>query len=620
LPLLLLMLIIFCDTRTLMGQPPPKPKSPATLVLHSFTIAGNEILSTRMLEKDLSTKLPPSPFLFWEGLPTFRPEDLEYDVDRMKDFYRRQGFYHATVKSEVHYGPEGKVDVKVEVHEGPWVKVTKVDVEIVGGAGANLEEIKNKWPLNPGERFTIDTYDSLKKLYLNYLPVHGYPKVAVQGRVLLNEEKNTAQIHLKVETGPRCYFGLVRVKNVEKLETPAQAILEKVTFKPGDVFNQEELFKSQRNLYATDLFSSVVLTPEEVPPGEAVIPVDAAVEEKKKRSFRFGLGYGDEDKFRAKVGFIYRNLWGGGRVLNFNSAYSSLGYVFQETFTNPAVFGSTFDFVDESAARRRELPGFTDQAYFTVNRLEHNLPYDFRFYGGHGLEFARPFNIPIETLIRLQGTEPEKLYRASYLILGVRRDTVDDHINPHRGGILDFSNQAATTFFGSGLQYLQTTTDLRRYHAIGNTNFVLAGRIRFGLIDPIQSTVDVPIYRKFFAGGANSVRGYDLDLLGPRNAAGQPIGGNAVLEGSIELRFPLPITWPEIINRKIGGVIFLDGGNVFPRPHNIDLGQLKYSPGFGLRYISPIGAVGIDLAFPTNRINYATDRPYQIHFTVGYGF
>ena len=104
-------------------------------------------------------------------------------------------------------------------------------------------------------------------------------------------------------------------------------------------------------------------------------------------------------------------------------------------------------------------------------------------------------------------------------------------------------------------------------------------------------------------------------ISGPAILANDPIGGEAELIASLELRFPLPIYY-----KNIGGVVFMDAGNVFFKIHNMDLGQLKYSPGFGLRYLSPIGPVGIDIAFPTNRINYERDSPYQIHFTVGYAF
>lgn len=588
----------------------PAPGTPK-LQLRSFRIVGNKTISTKDIGKELSEKLPywwPP----WGAPPQFRPQDLEYDVGRLKNYYRDQGFYHAKIKPEVRCAPGDKVDVTLVIHEGPAVKVTGITVDIKGKM--DLSQLRDKWPLERGDRFTEKKYVDLKNLYLNYPPNHGHPKVKVKGRAFVNAKKNTARIHLTVIPGPLCYFGPINIKDEDKLETPAAAIREKVTFKSGQIFNLGELFNTQRQLYATDLFRSAVLTPEPVPAQETSIPIDIELAEKKKRSLKFGLGYGDEDKVRARLGLRYRNLGGGGRVMDLDASYSSLGYLFTELFTNPAIFGSHFDFLNQSGARRRDLPGFTDRAYYTQSRLEHDIPWNFRVYFGHGLEYARPFNIPLDTLILLEGTQPEKAYRASYALLGLQQDTVDNPANPHHGGYIAWANQVAPVFFGSNMQFAQTILQVRRYHAIADSNFVLAGRVRIGLIEPIQQTHQIPISRLFFAGGANSVRGYGLDLLGPRNANGDPIGGQALAEFSIEARFPLPIY------KNIGGVVFIDAGNVFPKIHNFDLGNLKYSPGFGIRYLSPVGAIGLDIAFPTNRINYETDKPYQIHFSVGYGF
>jgi outer membrane protein assembly complex protein YaeT len=592
------------------AEPPQSGTKPLTL--RSFQIVGVKTIKVQDLKKDLSIQLPGF-WLPWKKAPTFRPVDLDYDVERLQRFYRRQGFFHTKIQAEIEYLPAGEADVKLVIEEGPWVKVTRVEVAVENGP--DLSELEKKWPLQPGDRFVEKAYDALKNLYLNYLPNHGYPRVKVSGRVMLDEEKNTAAVHLTVEPGALAYFGATRVKDAAKLEAPLKAILDKPTFKEGDLFSLEELFKTQRRLYATDLFKSVVLTPEEVPPQEPNIPISIQVEEKKKRSLRLGLGYGDEDQLRARLGMRYRNLWGGGRVLDLDSRYSSLGYLVTETFSNPVVFGSNFDFVHQSGARRRDLPGFTDQAYFTQARLEHDLAWDLRYYFGYGLEFSRPFSIPVETLIRLQGTAPEKIYRASFVVLGLRQDTVDNHIEPTQGGILTFSNEVAPTFLGSGLQYAQTMVEAKQYRALGDSGFVLAGRIKCGLIQPMQSTGQIPIQKRFFSGGANSVRGYKLDFLGPRNTRGDPIGGDAVVEASIEGRLPLPI-----YNKKFGAVVFMDAGNVYFKLRNLDLGQLKYSPGVGLRYLSPIGAIGVDVAFPVNRIDFSRDRPYQIHFTIGYGF
>jgi outer membrane protein assembly complex protein YaeT len=590
---------------------PPAPIPPPEHTLHALHIVGATIIKVKDLKKELSMR---QPFFWppWGKPPPFRYQDLEYDIERLKIYYQRQGFFHTEITPEVSYGPKNEVDVTLKIKEGPWVRISEINVEVAGQV--DLSDLQAKWPLKPGDRYADKLYDELKNLYLNYLPNHGYPRARVRGRVYLNQEKNTAKIVLTVNPGPLSYFGEVEIKNPEKLETPATVIMEKVTFKPGQVFNLEELFKTQRKLYATDLFRSVVLTPEPVPPQEPTIPIAVQIEEKKQRSLRVGIGYGDEDKVRARLGLRFRNLGGGGRLLDLGARYSTLGYLFSQLFSNPCVFGSSFDFVNESGARRRNLPGFNDRAYFTQARLERDIPWDLRLICGYGLEFARPFDIPVETLLLLQGTQPEKMYRASFALLNLRRDTTDSHIGPRRGGIIVWNNQCGPSFLGSDMQFAQSVLDLRRYHALFDSNFVMAGRVRFGVVQPIQSTRQIPLSRLFFSGGADSVRGYQLDYLGPRNASNNPIGGEALLELGIEGRFPLPLF------EKIGGVVFLDAGNVFLKIHNLDLGQLKYSPGFGLRYLSPIGAIGLDIAFPTNRINYQQDSPYQIHFSVGYGF
>jgi outer membrane protein assembly complex protein YaeT len=582
----------------------------AHLTLHSFKINGNKIVKTADLKKDLSEKMP-SFWPPWAKAPTFRMADLEYDAERLKIAYQRFGFFHAEITPEVHYGPKDRVDVVLVIKEGPWVKITNLKVKVIGGP--DLSELESKWPLNEGDRYAEKAYDALKNLYLNYLPNHGYPRVKVTGKILLDEEQNTAKIYLTVVPGPLCHFGKAHILHPEKLETPAKAVTEKLTFEPGDVFNLEELFKTQRKLYATDLFRSVVLTPQEVPPDQHTIPISIELVEKKKRSLKTGLGYGDEDKIRARLGLRYRNLWGGGRVLDLDSKYSSIGFKVEELFTNPVVFGTHFDLVNQSGVRRRDLPGFTDKALYTQTRFERDLPNDFRFFVGHGLEYDRPYDVPLETLLLLG--QSEKVYRASFLLLGVRQDSVDSHIEPKKGGLLSFSNEFAPKYFGSEMQFLQSVVDARRYQAIGDYGVVLAGRVKFGIIQPIQDTTDIPIYRRFFSGGATSVRGYKLDYLGPRNFAGTPVGGQALVEASLECRFPLPI-----FNKKIGAVVFLDAGNVYFKVRDLDLGQLKYAPGFGLRYLSPIGAIGLDIGFPTNRINYSTDPRAVVHFNIGYGF
>ena len=205
--------------------------SQGPLTLHAFRINGANIVPVKNLKKELSMKLP----AFWPPWgtpPPFRLQDLEYDMERLKNVYRRQGFFHTQIKPEINYGPGGAVDVTLKIDEGPWVKVTDIDVEVAGPM--DLAELRTKWPLNPGDRFVEKPYDDLKNLYLNYLPNRGYPKVKVKGRVYLNEETNTAKILLSVNPGPVCYFGQVRIKDAEKLETPEAAVLRSSPSRPAN--------------------------------------------------------------------------------------------------------------------------------------------------------------------------------------------------------------------------------------------------------------------------------------------------------------------------------------------------------------------------------------------------
>jgi outer membrane protein insertion porin family len=128
---------------------------------------------------------------------------------------------------------------------------------------------------------------------------------------------------------------------------------------------------------------------------------------------------------------------------------------------------------------------------------------------------------------------------------------------------------------------------------------------------------DLPASERYFAGGDTTIRGYALDSVGAPNTIssnGFPTGGNAVILLNGELRVPV---W-----RDVGAVLFVDGGNVFRRVTEIDLGEMRGSVGFGLRYRSPIGPIRVDLGFKLDRreIRGALERPTAIHFSLGQAF
>jgi outer membrane protein assembly complex protein YaeT len=580
--------------------------SPSAPILKSFDIVGADTIKPKQIKNQLTIPLPS--IWPWKKKPVFKEEHLQADLEQLKVFYRTEGFYHTKITYEVQK-LDGQVAVTLYVDEGPPIRVTQIEVkgtEVIGAVA--LANIRDNRPLEPGDRYNKSNYEQLKVNYVNYLQTHGYYHGKVDGKVYLDDKLNTARIVLIITPGPVCYFGETKVEG--EVHTPKYLILHKLAFQKGEKFSVKKIFESQKNLYDTDLFRSATISPGEVPKEQTVIPITVKVRERKRRSIKVGAGYGDEDLLRARLNLRLRNVAGGGRTLDLESKYSSIDTHVIGTFKNPQIFRSYFDFVALAGIIHRDLPGFTDRSYYTQARFEHDLPWKFRAYFGHAFEYARPYDVPLSTLLLLQETEPGKLYKSSMLIFGLSRDTTVNPSDPTGGGRVNLATECALDFLGSNLEFSRIVAEAYRYHTIVK-NVVMSGRLKFGLIQPIQATDQIPIQRRFFSGGYNSVRGYRLDYLGPRNSAGDPLGGEAVIEGNLQTRVP--------VYKKLRAVGFMDFGNVYFKAADIDLGQLKYAAGFGVNYLTPIGPVGLYFAWPLNPIDPSEDT-FRVHFTIGPSF
>jgi outer membrane protein insertion porin family/translocation and assembly module TamA len=140
----------------------------------------------------------------------------------------------------------------------------------------------------------------------------------------------------------------------------------------------------------------------------------------------------------------------------------------------------------------------------------------------------------------------------------------------------------------------------------------LAGKLRCGGIQPLESTSDVPIFKRFFSGGTDSVRGYPYQKLGPLDSQGNPIGGMGLMEGSMEWRFP--------IRSPLEGVVFSDFGNVAYTIERFTWADTRYTAGVGLRYLTIVGPLRFDVGYELNPPDPSPFAPYQFHFSIGQAF
>jgi outer membrane translocation and assembly module TamA len=200
----------------------------------------------------------------------------------------------------------------------------------------------------------------------------------------------------------------------------------------------------------------------------------------------------------------------------------------------------------------------------------------------------------------------------------ITRNTTTSLLDARSGYVLSAHVEQAGKWLAGSWDYRSVTSEGRHYLSAGR-RLVLANRLRVGTIDPIGDLErNVPFYKRYFLGGASSVRGWGRFEVGPTSGFGLPIGGHTMLEGSSEVRLPL--------TGKFGAVAFVDFGNVWSEPWDFKPGDLRYAVGPGLRYLTPIGPARVDFGYQVNpienlRVNGEPERRHwRIHFSIGQAF
>jgi outer membrane protein assembly factor BamA len=199
-----------------------------------------------------------------------------------------------------------------------------------------------------------------------------------------------------------------------------------------------------------------------------------------------------------------------------------------------------------------------------------------------------------------------------------QRSTANSPLNASRGYQLALHLEQAGRLLPGTFRYFGVSADARHYLPLG-ARLVVASRLQVGTVDPAGNlAANVPFSKKYFLGGATSIRGWGRYEVSPLSGSGLPVGGNSLFAWSSELRAGLV--------SRLEGAAFFDAGNVWANAWTVDLGALRYAVGAGLRYQTPVGPVRFDVGYQINPIPglAATGKPerrrYRLHFSVGQAF
>jgi translocation and assembly module TamA len=495
------------------------------------------------------------------------------------------GYYRPVIQDElVHQGGSWKARYKVEL--GAPLLISSVDVQVTG-AGAELpkcRQLVRDFPLKPGDRLQHAPYDALKAGFSQTAAQNGYLDATfIKREIAVDLKEYSARIEVHFETGARYFFGPVRF---EQDVLDSAFVRSFVTFETGEPYDTDSLIAMQNALGSSPYFSRVEVEPRRDQATDLRVPIDVRLEPAKPLRYTLGGGYGTDTGAQAEASLEFRRLNRKGhrataRVLASERRNEvSLQYQVPRALGRRQLLSYSIALVDEETDAQRTRGGSVGVALL-------------RDRAGWQESFGLFFQRQSFTVGQDEGT-PD-LFFPEMSWSHVRSD---DRLDPRKGHRIVFLGRAASDQVLSDVSFGQLNVQ---------SKLIWSPRQRERLIARAEAGAtrtddfhELPPGIRYFAGGAQSVRAFGYQDLGPRDANGEPLGGERLLFGSLEYERRLFGAW--------GVAGFYDIGNALESFGD----PLEDGAGVGARWSSPVGMIRLDVAWPLH------DSPRgQLQFSMG---
>jgi len=551
-------------------------------------------------EDDLRDRMPSVSSSFF-GRPRYVRTLLEKDLPAIEGYYASKGMVRARANiEEERITPEGDVYILIQVEEG--------SVYHFGAPRFNTDaamdegEAKTLAGISEGDEAVPGALDRARIAILSALSKRGHVNASVKYRTLLDEEQKRVYVNFDIVGGEAMRFGPVVISG--NARTRSEVIARELTFNSGELWNQEEILLSQRAIFDLGFFSDVRINT--IPPtGEThELPVVVEVTERDVGRIDYGIGYGSQEGLLAFAEIGHSNIKGTGRSASARVEKRGNDHAAFLNFKEPWLFGYPYDMRLRFAVERVERESYTlDATSFQVS-IDHD--FNKRLTGTilYTLEDNSLIDVDPEAVVYSFDDEAYLLSAIGPVLI---YDSRDDPFNPRHGYRLSGEAQWALEQLGSEVYYSRYEGSASSFFSLDRVT--LATMVRAGFSDPIGITESLPINKRFFLGGRNTVRGFKFESIGPKADDGTPLGGDLMVNLKAEIRFPL--------FSSLGGALFWDAGQVWLKDkEQVDiLGDIRQAVGFGFRYNTPVGPLALDFGFKLDK--QEDESPSEWHFTIG---
>jgi outer membrane protein insertion porin family len=548
---------------------------------------------------------------------------LRRDEESIQALYKSNGFREVKVTADVlddYEGRRGDLAVVLTIEEGPQYLVSSLT--LTGAEQIDARELLGRLASGEGQPFSEASVAADRDQIIRYYQDQGFPDATFDWTFKPGSRPHTVDLRYSISEGRRQFVRGVLVGGLDI--TRPSVVQTNVLLAPGAPLSLNRMTETQRRLYNLNIFSEVNMAVQN-PSGEARDKY-LLYELREARRYNIAAGFGayisriggsqtslaspaGATGFSPRVSFdVTRlNFLGRAQTLTFGTAYSTLRKTAVVNYLIPKyrnVEGRNLSFAAlyDNSNNVRTFSSLREEG---SAQLSQKLSKTLTALASLTYRRVTISNLKIDPLLVPLLSQPEREGVISGSLIQDRRD---DPTDAHNGIYNTIDAGIAPRIAGSSSQFARFLARNATYHAL-TKQITLARSLQFGVIQPYHvragdPSEGVPLAERFFGGGDTSNRGFPENQAGPRDLlTGFPLGGNALLFHSTELRFPL-------IGNNIGGVLFHDAGNVYARPGDIsfrvhqrnidDFNYMVHAVGFGLRYRTPIGPVRLDLAYSIN--------------------
>jgi outer membrane protein insertion porin family len=588
------------------------------MLIKDILVEGNLAFSDARIRKVMKTKRRQ-----WFIRGVYAEQALEEDLERIRAFYRRDGYQDVQASSEVAAAPEGDgLYLMVTIAEGLQQRIGTISLE--GQIVFPEREIRQALTIKPGSVYQHEALQETLRAIKQYYGDRGHINADVTPDIQLDPNTKRVDVAFRITEDELVYVHRVEVQG--NLRTKDVVIRRELRIHPGEPFDGKLIRRSIERLYNLGYFEEVNV---ETAPTDAANREDLLikVKEAKTGSFSFGGGFSSVDRLVGLVEVEQRNFdwrnWptftGAGQDLRFRVEAGSVRRNFDLSFTEPWIFQHPvsfgFDAFSRTRLRSRDLGlAFEEQSVGSALRVGKDLTDALRVTWNYQL-----FRTDISDIVEEASADLKaEVGRSDVSVtgIGLSWDSRDNRFDPTTGWFVFGSADLAGGLLAGDRDFYRLQGGASYYWPHG-TRFVLESRLHTGLVAAYSDSSAVPIFERFFGGGANTVRGFRERRIGPRDPrSNDPIGGEATFMGGVEEVATL--MKDERGKPILKGTVFFDVGDVWQKVG--EYGEsLKAGAGAGVRVTTPIGPVRLDVGFPISRLEDEKRKP-RLHFNISRSF